>query len=219
MAAISKPHSPRVVKLEALRPDPRNARRRTERSSAMIERSLSVYGAARSIVVDEDSVVLAGNGTVEAAASIGIERVLVVPADGNTLVAVQRTDLTPRQKREYAIADNRASDLSEFDGEVLAELIAEDPDLEIDQFFSKAELEALLNDATPELEEEENGGGEDQDENGRQVKLTFERDEDFETFLQSLSQLAAALPDVKTTEERLQLVLDRFLVDHRKPAR
>lgn len=198
---------PRLATLRELRPDPRNARKRTERSAAMIEGSLAEFGAARSIVIDEAGTVLAGNGTIEAAASMGIERVLVVPADGNTLVAVQRTDFTERQKARYAIADNRASDLSDWDAAALADLINDDPDLNLNSYFTDSELDELMGDLNKGEEEEENGGSQGKME----VKLNFEIEADFETFLQSLQQLQAALPKITTTEQRLQFVLDQFL--------
>lgn len=199
---------PQLVSLTQLRPDSRNARRRTERSATQIENSLSEFGAARSIVIDEAGTVLAGNGTLEAAASIGIERVLVVPADGNTLVAVQRTDLDERQKVRYAIADNRASDLSEWDAATLASLQEEDPDLHLDSFWTEAELDQLMGDL--EQEEEENDGNTGS-QGKLEVKLNFEDPSDFDTFLQSLQQLSAALPKIRTTEQRLQHILDQFL--------
>jgi hypothetical protein len=200
----------RVVGMSQIQPDRRNARRRTERSSALIESSLSEFGAARSIVIDETGTVLAGNGTVEAAASLGIDRVLVVPTDGNTLVAVQRTDLSDRQKRRYAIADNRASDLSEWDAQTLSELSQEDPDLRLDSFFTDEELDHLMADLAPEEggEEEKTGS-----QGKLEVKLTFEDPSDFDTFLQTLQQLSAALPKLRTTEQRIQYVLDQFLSD------
>lgn len=199
---------PQLVSLAQLRPDSSNARRRTERSATQIENSLSEFGAARSIVIDEAGTVLAGNGTLEAAASIGIERVLVVPADGNTLVAVQRTDLDERQKVRYAIADNRASDLSEWDAATLASLQEEDPDLHLDSFWTEAELDQLMGDL--EQEEEENNGNTGS-QGKLEVKLNFEDPSDFDTFLQSLQQLSAALPKIGTTEQRLQHILDQFL--------
>ena len=199
---------PRLASLRELRPDPRNARKRTERSASLIEGSLSEFGAARSIVIDEDGTVLAGNGTIEAAASMGIENVLVVPADGNTLVAVQRTDFTERQKRRYSIADNRASDLSEWDAATLADLALEDPDLNLDSFFTESELDDLMG----ELNQEEGGDDENSGSQGKmEVKLCFEQQEDFDTFLGTLQQLSSALPKIRTTEQRLQFVLDQFL--------
>lgn len=199
---------PRLVALSEVKPDATNPRRRTERSASLIENSLSEFGAARSIVIDEAGTVLAGNGTLEAAASIGIDRVLVVPADGNTLVAVQRTDLDERQKRRYSIADNRASDLSEWDAAILANLQEEDPDLHLDSFWTEAELDHLMEDL--HQEEEENDG--DTGSQGKlEVKLNFEDPTDFDTFLQSLQQLSTTLPKIRTTEQRLQYILDQFL--------
>lgn len=204
-------NSPRaqLVSLRQLRPDMRNARRRTERSSALIEASLSEFGAARSIVIDEQGTVLAGNGTLEAASSIGIEQVLVVPADGNTLVAVQRTDLNDRQKRRYAIADNRASDLSEWDAQTLSELVEEDPDLHLDSYFSEGELDQLMGDLIDDKGQGDDDKGKSQGK--LEVKLAFEDPSDFDTFLQSLQQLSGVLPKLRTTEQRLQFVLDQYL--------
>jgi site-specific DNA-methyltransferase (adenine-specific) len=109
-------------------PDPRNARRHTDRNLATIESSLRELGAARSIVVDEAGVILAGNATVQAATKVGIDRVRVIDADGSELVAERRTGLTPEQKRRLALFDNRAAELAEWDTEMLAAL-AGDTDL------------------------------------------------------------------------------------------
>lgn len=205
---VSAATGPKIVDLSQLRPDPRNARKRTERSASLIEQSLSEFGAARSIVVDEHGVVLAGNGTIEAAASIGIEQVLVVPVDGNTLVAVQRTDLDARQKVRYAIADNRASDLSEWDAATLASLQEEDPDLQLDSFWTEPELDQLMGELAEEEEEEDGNTG---SQGKMEVTLSFDDPSDFDLFLQSLQQLSAALPKLKTTEQRLQYIVDQFL--------
>ncbi len=133
-----------MATLKDLKPDPRNARKRTERSAGLIARSLEQFGAARSIVIDENGQILAGHGTVEAAAQVGIEDVLVVPADGRTIVAVQRTDLSAEQKVQYAIADNRASDLSDWDADMLQELST---DHDLSNWFNEDELAAILPDA------------------------------------------------------------------------
>src|SRR5215218_9675264 len=100
------------VAIDDLTPDPRNARRHPDRNRTMVEQSLREVGAARSIVVDEDGTILAGNATVAAAAQVGIERVRIIESDGTELVAVRRTGLTPEQKTRLALYDNRASDLA-----------------------------------------------------------------------------------------------------------
>lgn len=207
-AISASPGQIQLVSLSHARPDSQNARRRTERSAALIERSLSEFGAARSIVIDETGTVLAGNGTLEAAAAIGIDQLLVVPADGNTLVAVQRTDLTARQKKRYAIADNRASDLSEWDAATLAMLQEEDPDLHLDSFWTDTELDQLMEGLNQPDEEDDGNTG---SQGKLEVKLSFEDPGDFETFLQSLQQISVALPKIRNTEQRLQHILDQFL--------
>lgn len=90
----------------------------------MIEESIQAAGFGRSIVVDEKMRVLAGNGTLEAAASVGLTKAIVVDAPPDTLVAVQRKGLSPTQKRVLKISDNRANELSEFDGPRLHEALA-----------------------------------------------------------------------------------------------
>lgn len=130
--------------IKDLTPDPRNARKRTDRSAEMIAESLRRFGAARSIVIDEDGRVLAGNGTVEGAKKAGISKVRVIEAAGDELIAVKRTGLTEDEKVGLAIADNRSSDLSEWDSEML-QILSQDHDLE--PWFKPEDLEALLNDA------------------------------------------------------------------------
>lgn len=124
-------------------PDPKNARRHNPRNIGMLEDALHEVGAARSIVIDEDNVILAGNGVVEAAAQAGIERVQVVEADGETIIAVRRTGLTPAQKTRLALFDNRVAELASWDTAVLAELIEADAKA-VDGMFSEQEMAALM---------------------------------------------------------------------------
>lgn len=74
----------------------------------------------------------------------GISKVKVVEADGDTIVAVRRTGLTEQQKAELAIADNRTSELSEWDPDRLASAVAR---FELDPgslAFDEGEWEELL---------------------------------------------------------------------------
>lgn len=201
---------PTVTTLEALIQDPKNARRRTQRSTAMIERSLQEFGAARSLVIDEAGVILAGNGTVEAAAAIGIEKVLVVPADGRTLIAVQRTDLTEAQKAEYGVADNRASDLSEFDGAALAGLLEDHPTLDLGPWFTDDEFKALVDGIDPEPPPQEPEPPEPGPA-GLTVQLTFPDQQAMTDFQTLMGRLAAAMPEEESTEARLTRAVEALL--------
>ena len=127
--------------ISKLTPDPNNARKRTPLSASVIGKSLEQFGAARSIVVDENDVIRAGNGTFEEAGQLGIEKVLTVEVDGNTIVAVKRKGLTEEQWKQYAIADNTASDFSTWDFDILNDLAQE---VDLSEFFPDDKLNELL---------------------------------------------------------------------------
>jgi hypothetical protein len=111
-----------VQSLSSLKSDHKNARKRTLQGKNLIQESLNRYGAARSIVIDESNRVLAGNGTIEAAAAVGIDKVRIVETDGDEIIAVRRTGLTEESKVGLALADNRTSELAEWDKEMLSTL-------------------------------------------------------------------------------------------------
>ena len=127
------------MRLSDLTPDSHNARKHNPKNIGLIEQSIRAVGAARSGVVDENGVILAGNGTYEALAAAGIEKVKVVEADGNEWVVVRRTGLTEEQKRVLALADNRSGEIAEWDGETLKA-----QGIDLAPWFSGAELAALI---------------------------------------------------------------------------
>jgi len=139
-----------MTSITSLQSDHKNARRRTDRSSDLIKESLQRYGAARSIVIDEDNRILAGNGTIEGAKAAGIKNVRIIETDGNEIIAVKRTGLTEDQKVGLALADNRTADLSEWDQEMLHQL-SEEHDLT--PWFNQDDLDELL--AVTNLEPEQ----------------------------------------------------------------
>ena len=128
-------------------PDPQNPRKHNPKNIGLISDSLRDVGAGRSIVIDESNEILAGNGLVEAAAEAGITKVQVVEADGNTIIAVRRTNLTPDQKRRLAIFDNRTAELAEWDVDVLRDFAAEGMDFQPFEFG--AELTADIRGELP----------------------------------------------------------------------
>ncbi len=144
--------------ISSLQSDQKNARRRTDRSSTLIKESISRYGAARSIVIDEENRVLAGNGTIEGAKQAGIKNVRIIETDGDEIIAVKRTGLSEEDKVGLALADNRTSDLSEWDQEMLHQLSEEH---DISAWFDQedftdiaGELKEKTFEGSTELEEE-----------------------------------------------------------------
>ena len=130
-----------IKSLSSLKQDPKNARKRTAQSKHLIQESLTRYGAARSIVIDETNRILAGNGTVEAATRSGINKVRIIETDGDEIIAVRRTGLSEEEKVGLALADNRTADLSEWDAQMLATLAAEH---DIQPWFSDDDISKLL---------------------------------------------------------------------------
>lgn len=99
-----------------IKPDERNYRRHSDKNKRIIKKSLSELGAGRSILIDADDQIVAGNGVYEQAEQLGIP-VRVIETDGTELIAVKRKDLQPdsEQRRKMALLDNHASDTSDFD--------------------------------------------------------------------------------------------------------
>lgn len=141
-----------MSKIKDFQSDPQNVNRGTERGKDMVSSSLHRYGAGRSIVVDKNNIILAGNKTQQAALDIGLEDAEVVETDGKKLVVVKRTDLDllndPKRAREYSIADNRAGEVGlEWDAEVLQALQLDD-EIQLDLFFHDDELVELIGDVS-----------------------------------------------------------------------
>lgn len=138
---VKKPTADTVLDISQLELDPTNARQRTERSSYMIQESLQQFGPLRSLVgqrlPDGRLVVRAGNGTLEAAGQVGIDKVRVIERKDDELVLVVTDGLDESQWKQYAIADNRTSDLSDWNIETLMLTHAEE---DLSQWFFDDEI-------------------------------------------------------------------------------
>ena len=106
--------------------DEHNYRKHSDTNKARIKKSIDEAGLGRSVVIDADGVLVAGNG-VQSVID-GDTPVRVVETDGTELVVVKRTDLhtgDPRRKT-LALADNATADDVEWDFEAIAEDWTED---------------------------------------------------------------------------------------------
>lgn len=86
-----------TMKLADLKQPEKNVRIHTEQQLREFERSVRMFGQIRPIVVDEDNVILAGNGLYATLLRMGMEEADVY----------QYTNLTPNQKKKLMIADNK----------------------------------------------------------------------------------------------------------------
>ncbi len=135
----------KAKKVRDLKPHPRNPNKGTPHGADAVEKSLSRLGAGRSVVLDKNGRIIAGNQTVEAAKKAGIEELLIVETDGKKLVAVQRMDLDldSAKAQELAVADNRASELGlDWDPDVLK--LMQDEGADLGEYWGDEQLEKLL---------------------------------------------------------------------------
>jgi len=124
------------AKLNDLIQDDRNLNKGTERGQQLIEKSLREFGAGRSILLDKNNRIIAGNKTHQNAELAGLDDVIIVETDGTKLVAVKRTDvdLDTKKGREMALADNATVKVDlQWDTEQL-ESVAEDFDIDTEEW-------------------------------------------------------------------------------------
>jgi len=96
--------------------DPRNARKHSAENLAAISESLKAFGQRKPIVVTSENVVVAGNGTLEAARSLGMQKVDVVRVP---------KDWSDDQIKAFALADNRTAELAEWNHVELSEQLSD----------------------------------------------------------------------------------------------
>lgn len=124
------------VDITAVVPYARNPRK----NSAAVDRvaaSIREFGFRQPLVVDENMTIIVGHTRLEAARKLGLEKIPVHIADG----------LSETRKKAYRIADNRTSELSSWDDDLLklemADLREADFDLDMTG-FDAVDIDALL---------------------------------------------------------------------------
>lgn len=102
-----------TVKINTIALDDNNARMHSQRNLDAIAKSLEEFGQRKPIVVHKN-IVIAGNGTVQAALK-----------NGSTDIDIVRIpdDWSDEKVKAFALADNRTSELASWDEEILLETL------------------------------------------------------------------------------------------------
>lgn len=108
--------------LASLQPDPNNARQHTKRQIKQIARSIESFGFNVPVIIDDASKIIAGHGRLMAASMLGWKEVPVI----------KLAHLSPIQARAFAIADNRLTENSSWNEDLLAESLRELATLDLD---------------------------------------------------------------------------------------
>ena len=165
--------------------------------------SIKEFGFKVPVVIDKDGVIVCGHTRVKAAKKLGIEEIPCIMAD----------DLNDEQIRAFRLADNKTSELSEWDEELLAMEMDDIFNIDLEQFGFEPLDEEIAEEAEnqkPEVEFTEVLGEEN---NYIVLKFTTEVD-----WLQALSvfdiKQVKALPtrkDGKVTEKMMRIGVGRVL--------
>lgn len=98
----------KIIDIEQLAQDQHNFNKGTEQGQELMERSFKEMGAGRSILIDKNGNIIAGNKSQKAAIAAGIKKVRIIETTGDELVAVKRTDvdIDSAEGRRMAYLDN-----------------------------------------------------------------------------------------------------------------
>jgi DNA modification methylase len=100
--------------IDQLEFDPINARKHPVKNIEAIKGSLTKFGQQKPIVINSKGIVIAGNGTLMAAKALGWKTIKAVVSDLNDL-----------NQMAFALADNRTSELAEWDQDILSLQLAQ----------------------------------------------------------------------------------------------
>lgn len=132
------------IELSELVFDDRNANIGTESGMKLLEESIQTLGAGRSVLVDRNGRLIAGNKTVETAGQLGMKG-RVIKTDGKEIIVHMRTDIDidSPEGRKLAILDNRVAEENlKWDIEVLKG-IEEDFDINLGEFGMDKMMEEI----------------------------------------------------------------------------
>tara|TARA_R100000458_G_scaffold59625_1_gene70829 strand:+ start:1792 stop:2340 length:549 start_codon:yes stop_codon:yes gene_type:complete len=139
--------------IEDLKTDPFNVREHDEANIKAIAKSLQEFGQQKPIVINSEGIVIAGNGTLGAAMSLGWESIKTV-----------KTRLANEEAVAFAIADNRTAELAVWDEESLAQVLDQlDEPLRDATGFSEEDFRLLLAKLEPWGDGMDNGTESDED--------------------------------------------------------
>lgn len=200
------------VPLASLREDPANVRVHSKRNMDAIRGSLAQFGQQKPLVVTADGLIVAGNGTYAAARALAWEEINVVrlPADWS-----------PERITAFAIADNRTSELGEWDYGVLVDTLGNlDDELVAAAGWDDSGLKFLLDPpekVEPHAADDNAAAGKSYEENFQDYENAETRsillDFPLEEYLRVTSQLDKAREayNVPSNAEAVKLLLTKHL--------
>ena len=171
-----------IMRIDELKHPEKNVRLHTKRQLQELYRSYQQFGQYRPVVIDENNVILVGNGLVEALREYGVQEVK----------ALRYTNLSESKKKKLMIADNQIYSLGLDNSEVILELLSEIDDFDIPGYDEDFLRELMASEEELEAEIERFGVLDDE------TIETFKRRE--EARQQAMNEMQADQPTAPTIE-------------------
>lgn len=134
------------TKIDAFKPQGRNANKHSPRGMGTLEASMRKHGYVAPMTAAADGEIIDGSARLETVANVFDDDVLVVEHDGTKPIVMVRTDIPSAdspEARAISIAANRVAELNlAWDAQILLEDLASGVDFS--GIFSQEELDAML---------------------------------------------------------------------------
>ena len=186
------------VKLKDLTLDPKNSRKHPEDNLSALAASLKEFGQRKPIVIDSAGVVIAGNGTLQAAMSMGWKSIeaVEIPADWDD-----------KKIAAFALADNRTAELAQWDARQLLDTLEE---------LSDFDMASLGFEEWAKPEDSESTGGEQVESRGLgtpiiSYEIIFDDLEQQSVWFEFLKLARIQNPNAETNAERIVTALNQYI--------
>lgn len=192
------------VSVDKLIPYENNAKIHGDDQVRMIADSINEFGFISPCIIDKDYNLIAGHGRVLAAKLLGMETVPCLFVEG----------LTDAQRRAYILADNRLTEMGEWDLDKVKIELQGLEDMEFD--FGSFEIGNLGFDMDLRMVSSDDDPDEptSRNEEGYSIayELVFNTEEEQDRWYDFLIQLKRKHPECETIAERVMLVVDEWMV-------
>lgn len=188
---MSKKLNIEIVKLSDLIPYENNAKEHSQEQIEQIKKSIQEFGFRDPLGINENNIILEGNGRYEALKLLGYKEVEVI----------RLSHLTEEQKKAYILVHNKLCMNSDFDLDILGEELDFLNDTDINMADYGFDLDLGLDEEEEEEEKPE----------VLKYNIIFNHEEEYESFLKFLDLLKDKYPELDTVPARLYAYINEYI--------
>ena len=177
----------RYISVDSIIPYSKNSRTHSDAQISQITKSIKEFGFTNPILIDEENIIIAGHGRLQAAKKLNLDKAPVITLEG----------LTDAQRKAYVIADNKLALNAGWDNFLLKvemqSLINLDFDLDVIGFDEGEILNIMLDKEEGETDAEEEWTDmpefdQSDTQSFRKVVVHFDNQDDCDEFFSLIGQ-------------------------------